>query len=98
MSNIKTIKIKVSKEESESVERLFYETNTLKGLIEYFILSKYDNELINEQIKNYVEKTVELERLKDKLSRKYAPEELETYLDYVFNFYDEAIEYHEQNK
>lgn len=92
------IRIKMHPEDSNLLERKFYEHAALKDCVAFLMKDKEVNE---ELLDRYVKKVgvlyYELEKSKRLLSKKYEPQELrgKSY-DYYFDFENETITYVEK--
>ena len=90
------IKINITIEESQAVEKAFYEYNASLNILSYLL--KQDN--INENyIEQYTQKSeryfIILEELKQMVSTKYQPNDGKKY-DYSFDFENNALNYFEK--
>lgn len=85
------MKVYIEPEESNLVERLFFEYNSTVDILKYLLSQK---DMPQENISHYnvivMEKSWELEQAKSKISSKYRPE---GYNNYVFLFEENAIDF-----
>lgn len=89
------ITVKMTAEESDALELLFYtynaNINILATLLKFDALKETD-ELFNKKWNETVQYNIDLERMKDFLSKKYQPDN-KTY-DYEFSFIDNTVIYY----
>ena len=89
------IEVKIQREESETVERLFFEHRAGQDNIAFLMKDKgvrYD--LLQEYIDVVECRYVELEMMKSELAEKYKPDKKATY-NYKFDFRNETIQFEE---
>lgn len=92
------IRIKMHPEDSNLLERKFYEHAALKDCVAFLMKDKDINqELLDKYVRNVGSMYYELEKSKRLLSKKYEPKELrgKSY-DYYFDFENETITYVEK--
>ena len=83
----------MSQADSNYVEKLFYQYNASKDIINFLMSSKTANyEHIQQYINTAELRFVELEMAKREMFEKYVHDTIEKY-DYTFNFSNCAIEY-----
>ena len=89
------IRIKMHPEDSNLLERKFYEHAALKDCVAFLMKDKDVNkELLDKYVRSVGSMYYELEKAKRLLSKKYEPQELRGMsYDYYFNFEDETITY-----
>lgn len=92
------ITIKIEPEDSNLIERKFYEHAAGKDNIAFLMKDSSINNLLLQEYINIVEvRYYELEKSKRLISKKYEPTELEgKQYTYTFNFEDETIIYEEK--
>lgn len=92
------ITIRINPEDSNLVERKYYEKEAGKDSISFLMKdADVNRELLQDYINIVEVRFVELEKLKTFMSKKYEPIELKgkSYI-YTFNFEDETIIYEEK--
>lgn len=86
--------VKIDTQDSNYVERLFFEYNASKDIIA-FLMSK--DEVKEQHLQKYLDssevKYAELELAKASVTEKYRPEDMPEDSQYLFNFNNEEIEY-----
>ena len=87
-------RITILPEESEKVEKLFFQFNNYCNILGY--LAKYgsiDTSLFDKKWAEAVEINTELTKLKETLDRKYHPQDNIQYTQYEFDFFDYQMVY-----
>lgn len=90
--------VKIDSEDSNLVERKFFEHAAGKDNIAFLMKDADVNMILLQEYINVVEQRYyELEKSKSLISKKYEPIELRgKYYDYTFNFDDETITYEDK--
>lgn len=89
------IEVKLYSEDSNLIERKYFEHSALKDCVAFLMKDKDVNkELLDKYVRNVCGMYYELEKAKRLLSKKYEPQELrgKSY-DYYFDFENETITY-----
>lgn len=91
----KEIKIKIDKEDSNLVERKFFEHAAGRDNIAFLMKdSEIDEKILDRYITTVETRFYELEKVKSLLSKKYEPKELNgKAYSYTFDFDEETITY-----
>lgn len=92
------IEVKIDKEVSEYIEKLFYEQNAIKNVLDLLIEKKGNPDAINQQIERYSQTYTELEQAKRVAANKCAPKPMTELSCYNFNFNNHSIEFYELNE
>lgn len=86
--------VKISSEESQAVEKAFYEYNAALNILSYLLKQENVNQQYFDQYTKKSEQYfVTLENLKNIISNKYMPQDGQNY-DYSFNFINEEIQFY----
>ena len=88
--------VEITTEESETVERLFYEHKAGQENIKFLMKDREVNYSVLQEYIDVVEaRYVEFELMKGKLGEKYKPEEIGDQYNFTFDFDNHAIVYEE---
>lgn len=86
-------KITIEESVSNYIERLYFEEMSMKNIIDYLIERKVEENVLNQQLNKYLEIKTKFEQEKKIVAMKYAPEKLENYSYYNFDFETHTLEF-----